>query len=64
MEKPTIFSWGLGLTQTAGTNGVKAYINLALLTGNVGIEGGGLLVYRGQANVQGAGDIMETRCFP
>jgi len=64
VEKPTIFSWGLGLTQTAGTNGVKAYINLALLTGNVGIEGGGLLVYRGQANVQGAGDIMKPDVFP
>ncbi|WP_338601845.1 formate dehydrogenase subunit alpha [Sulfolobus tengchongensis] len=63
-SKPTIFSWGLGLTQTTGVNAVKAYINLALITGNIGIEGAGLLVYRGQSNVQGSGDIAKPNVFP
>ncbi|WP_432518268.1 formate dehydrogenase subunit alpha [Saccharolobus islandicus] len=63
-NKPTILSWGLGLTQSSGVNAVKAYINLALLTGNVGINGGGLLVYRGQTNVQGSGDLIKPDVFP
>ncbi|QPG48597.1 formate dehydrogenase subunit alpha [Saccharolobus solfataricus] len=63
-NKPTILSWGLGLTQSGGVNAVKSYINLALLTGNVGIDGGGLLVYRGQVNVQGSGDLIKPDVFP
>lgn len=63
-QKPVIFSWGLGLTQSAGAKAVKALVNLALLTGNVGIEGGGLIVYRGQANVQGSGDLIKPNVFP
>lgn len=63
-QKPVIFSWGLGLTQSSGANGVRALVNLALLTGNVGIEGGGLIVYRGQANVQGSGDLVKPNVFP
>ncbi|AWR98702.1 formate dehydrogenase subunit alpha [Metallosphaera hakonensis] len=61
--KETIFSWGLGLTQSSGVNGVRAYINLALLTGNVG-KRGGLLVFRGQTNVQGSGDLVKPNVFP
>ncbi|QIW23196.1 formate dehydrogenase subunit alpha [Sulfolobus sp. S-194] len=62
-QKGVIFSWGLGLTQSSGINGVRAYINLALLTGNVGTNGG-LLVFRGQTNVQGAGDLLKPDRFP
>ncbi|BDC17944.1 formate dehydrogenase subunit alpha [Acidianus sp. HS-5] len=61
-QKPVIFSWGLGLTQSSGVNGVRALVNLALLTGNLGT--GGVVVYRGQANVQGSGDLIKPNVFP
>ena len=63
-QKPVIFSWGLGLTESEGVSAVKSYINLALLTGNIGIDGAGIIVYRGQANVQGSGDIIKPDVFP
>ncbi len=62
-QKGVIFSWGLGLTQSSGVDGVRSYIDLALLTGNIG-RYGGLLVFRGQTNVQGAGDIVKPNVFP
>ncbi|QKR00783.1 formate dehydrogenase subunit alpha [Metallosphaera tengchongensis] len=61
--KGVIFSWGLGLTQTSGARGVMSYVDLALLTGNVG-EAGGVLVFRGQTNVQGSGDLAKPNVFP
>lgn len=63
-QKPVIFSWGLGLTESEGVSAVKSYINLALLTGNIGIDGAGIIVYRGQANVQGSGDVIKPDVFP
>jgi formate dehydrogenase major subunit len=46
---------GLGLTEhVQGTDGVAVLIDLALLTGNLGIPGGGVNPLRGQNNVQGA----------
>lgn len=62
--KRTIFSWGLGLSESTGTKGIKAYINLALLTGNIGKEGAGVIVYRGQTNVQGSGDLAKPDVYP
>jgi len=62
--KPTIFSWGLGLSEGGGVNAVRAYLDLMLLTGNVGIDGGGPLVFRGQSNVQGSGDLLKPNRFP
>lgn len=50
--KPVLFTWGLGMSESSGVDGIKSYIALALLTGNMGIEGGGVIVYRGQTNVQ------------
>ena len=50
--------WAMGITQhTTGTDNVKALVNLALLTGNVGRPGTGLNPLRGQNNVQGACDL-------
>ena len=50
--------YAMGITQhTSGTNNVKSLANLAMLCGNVGIEGGGLNPLRGQNNVQGACDM-------
>ncbi|ADU96987.1 molybdopterin oxidoreductase [Thermovibrio ammonificans HB-1] len=56
--KRTLFMWGLGITEhTDGSYAVMAIANLALLTGNVGKEGCGLMPLRGQNNVQGACDV-------
>lgn len=48
----------MGMTQhITGTDNVKSIANLAMLCGNVGIEGGGVNPLRGQNNVQGACDM-------
>ena len=50
--------YAMGLTQhITGTDNVKSVANLAMLCGNVGIEGGGVNPLRGQNNVQGACDM-------
>jgi formate dehydrogenase alpha subunit len=50
--------YAMGITQhVAGTDNVKSIANLAMLCGNVGIEGGGVNPLRGQNNVQGACDM-------
>jgi anaerobic selenocysteine-containing dehydrogenase len=49
----------MGITQhTTGTDNVKSLANLAMLCGNLGIEGGGVNPLRGQNNVQGACDMV------
>ncbi len=54
----TMFVWGMGLTQNAhGTDAVLSISNLALLTGNIGKVGTGVVPLRGQNNVQGAVDM-------
>jgi formate dehydrogenase major subunit len=48
----------MGITQhTTGTDNVKSLANLAMLCGNLGVEGGGVNPLRGQNNVQGACDM-------
>ncbi len=50
--------YAMGITQhITGTDNVKSLANLAMLCGNIGIEGGGLNPLRGQNNVQGACDM-------
>ncbi len=50
--------YAMGITQhTTGTDNVKSLANLAMLCGNVGIEGGGVNPLRGQNNVQGSCDM-------
>jgi len=49
---------GMGMSQHhCGTDNVRALLNLALLTGNVGKRGAGVNPLRGQNNVQGANDV-------
>lgn len=56
-EKASIY-YSMGVTQhSTGTQGVMSVSNLALLCGNIGIEGGGVNPLRGQNNVQGACDM-------
>lgn len=48
----------MGITQhRTGTDNVKSCANLAMVCGNVGVEGGGVNPLRGQNNVQGACDM-------
>ncbi len=56
--KPGAIFYAMGITQhTHGTDNVLATSNLALLTGNIGIESAGVNPLRGQNNVQGACDM-------
>ena len=56
--KPASIMYAMGITQhITGTDNVKALANLAMLCGNVGVEGGGVNPLRGQNNVQGACDL-------
>ncbi len=60
--KNSMIFWGLGITEhTDGSYAVMAITHLALLTGNVGRHGVGLMPLRGQNNVQGACDMG---CLP
>ncbi|MCF8029902.1 MAG: formate dehydrogenase subunit alpha [Desulfohalobiaceae bacterium] len=57
-EHPASLFYAMGITQHAnGTDKVKVLADLAMLTGNVGVEGGGVNPLRGQNNVQGACDM-------
>lgn len=61
VKKSMIF-WGLGITEHLdGSHAVMAITHLALMTGNVGKTGAGLMPLRGQNNVQGACDMG---CLP
>ncbi len=56
--KRAAICYAMGITQhITGTDNVKSLANLAMLCGNVGIEGGGVNPLRGQNNVQGACDV-------
>lgn len=56
--RPSTILYTMGITQhICGTDNVKALANLAMLCGNIGVEGGGLNPLRGQNNVQGACDM-------
>ena len=61
-QKKSMFFWGLGVTEHLdGSYAVMAIVHLALLTGNIGKTGTGLMPLRGQNNVQGA---CDTGCLP
>ena len=58
----TLFIWGLGITEHLdGTEAVNAISNLAMISGNIGKSGAGVLPLRGQNNVQGCCDVG---CLP
>ena len=57
-NKPAAIFYAMGITQhTVGHQNVLAVANLAMLTGNLGVAGGGVNPLRGQNNVQGACDM-------
>lgn len=58
----SMIAYTLGITEHhCGVNNVFDIANLALLTGNIGKKGSGIMPLRGQNNVQGAGDMG---CLP
>ena len=60
--KKSMIFWGLGISENIdGSYAVMAMVNLALMTGNIGKEGAGLMPLRGQNNVQGTCDMG---CLP
>ena len=57
-NRPAALCYAMGITQHSnGVDKVRSCCNLALLTGSIGIEGGGINPLRGQNNVQGACDM-------
>ncbi|OHE22575.1 MAG: formate dehydrogenase subunit alpha [Syntrophobacterales bacterium RBG_19FT_COMBO_59_10] len=61
-SRPAAILYSMGITQHAsGHAAVMAIANLAMLCGNIGMEGGGVYPLRGQNNVQGACDMG---CLP
>ncbi len=55
--RPSAIYYTLGITEhICGVDNVQSLCNLALMTGNLGVEGGGINPMRGQNNIQGAGD--------
>jgi len=62
ISKGSMIAYTLGITEHhCGVNNVFDIANLALLTGNIGKPGSGIMPLRGQNNVQGAGDMG---CLP
>jgi molybdopterin-dependent oxidoreductase alpha subunit len=56
--KNAVFAWGMGVTHHLhGVDTVESIANLALLRGQIGRPGAGLLPLRGHSNVQGIGTI-------
>jgi formate dehydrogenase major subunit len=56
--KKSMIFWGLGITEHIdGSKAVSAICDLALMTGNIGKSGAGLMPLRGQNNVQGVCDM-------
>ncbi|MBD3841143.1 MAG: molybdopterin-dependent oxidoreductase [Campylobacterales bacterium] len=61
-SKKSMIFWGLGITENIdGSYAVMAIVALALMTGNIGKVGAGLMPLRGQNNVQGTCDMG---CLP
>jgi molybdopterin-dependent oxidoreductase alpha subunit len=56
-----VFAWAMGITQHENAvDNVFSIANTALMTGNVGKEGAGVMPVRGHSNVQGFGSMGVT----
>jgi molybdopterin-dependent oxidoreductase alpha subunit len=56
-----VFGWAMGITQhDNGVDNVFSIVNTALMSGNVGKEGAGVMPVRGHSNVQGFGSMGVT----
>lgn len=60
-SQKVVFGWAMGITQQEnGVDNVYSIGNTALLTGNIGREGAGVMPVRGHSNVQGFGSMGVT----
>jgi molybdopterin-dependent oxidoreductase alpha subunit len=60
-RRGVVFAWAMGITQQEnGVNNVFSIANTALMSGNVGKPGAGLMPVRGHSNVQGFGSMGVT----
>jgi molybdopterin-dependent oxidoreductase alpha subunit len=56
-----VFAWAMGVTQQVnGVENIHSIANTALLTGNAGKVGAGVMPIRGHSNVQGFGSMGVT----
>ncbi len=61
MSKRVVFAWAMGLTQQLnGVDNVYSIANTALVSGNAGKMGAGVMPVRGHSNVQGFGSMGVT----
>lgn len=61
LSPKVVFAWAMGITQQQnGVDNVSSIANTALITGNVGRIGTGLMPVRGHSNVQGFGSMGVT----
>jgi molybdopterin-dependent oxidoreductase alpha subunit len=59
--KSVVFAWGMGITQHSNSvDNIFSICNTALLTGNIGKTGAGVMPVRGHSNVQGFGSMGVT----
>ncbi len=65
-NRPSTLIWCMGVTQhTVGTANVRALSAFQMALGNIGVSGGGLNIFRGHTNVQGATDIgLDNTTLP
>ena len=60
-SKGVVFAWAMGITQQKNSvDNVYSIANTALLSGNVGKSGAGVMPVRGHSNVQGFGSMGVT----
>ena len=60
-SESVVFAWAMGITQQAnGVDNVRSIANTALITGNAGKVGAGVMPIRGHSNVQGFGSMGVT----
>jgi molybdopterin-dependent oxidoreductase alpha subunit len=60
-SKGVVFGWAMGITQhDNGVDNVFSIVNTALISGNVGRMGAGVMPVRGHSNVQGFGSMGVT----
>lgn len=59
--KNVVFAWAMGITHQANSvDSIFSIANTALMTGNVGKPGAGMMPIRGHSNVQGFGSMGVT----
>ncbi len=60
-SQKVVFAWAMGITQQKnGVDNIYSIVNTALMTGNIGKEGTGVMPIRGHSNVQGFGSMGVT----